>query len=203
MTNNDFLEEIKKEYERLNKEKNNIANEIRKLQENEFVKQHLELQDKMISLDLRQKELSGTVKKKQEYETCDHIWVVTSRSYDSYEGRKYLYHGCVKCGLDQRVLEIAEESGTKFFSDDDKLMYDVFKSQNYKKGKSTDIICDLELATAIYNKILEYYPDIDDKTAVKYLEIALEDIRNIEVSEKRKKNRAKRLGLRHDFNRWK
>ena len=66
MANNDFLEEIKKEYERLNKEKNNIANEIRKLQENEFVKQYLELQDKMISLDLRQKELSGTVKKKQE-----------------------------------------------------------------------------------------------------------------------------------------
>ena len=202
MANNDFLEEIKKEYERLNKEKNNIANEIRKLQENEFVKQYLELQDKMISLDLRQKELSGTVKKKQEYETCDHIWVVTSRSYDSYEGRKYLYHGCVKCGLDQRVLEIAEESGTKFFSDDDKMMYDFLKNHNCNNGKCTDIICDLELATAIYKKILEYYPNIDDNTAIKYLGIALDNVRNIEVSEERKMGRAKRLGLSKNFNRW-
>ena len=202
MVNNDFLEEIKAEYERLNKEKSNVAKEMSKLKENEIVKQYLELQDKMISLDLKQKELSGTIKKKQEYETCDHIWVVTSRSYDSYEGRKYLYHGCVKCGLDQRVLEIAEESGTKFFSDDDKLIYDVFKSQNYKKGKSTDIICDLELATAIYNKILEYYPNIDDDTAIKYLGIALDNIRNIEVSEERKMGRAKRLGLSKNFNRW-
>ena len=60
-------------------------------------------------------------------------------------------------------------------------MYDVFKSQNYKKGKSTDIICDLELATAIYNKILEYYPNIDDDTAIKYLGIALDNIRNIKI----------------------
>ena len=71
-----------------------------------------------------------------------------------------------------------------------------------KKGKSTDIICDLELATAIYNKILEYYPNIDDDTAIKYLGIALDNIRNIEVSEERKMGRAKRLDLSKNFNRW-
>ena len=39
MVNNDFLEEIKAEYERLNKEKSNVAKEMSKLKENEIVKQ--------------------------------------------------------------------------------------------------------------------------------------------------------------------
>ena len=46
------------------------------------------------------------------------------------------------------------------------------------------------------------FSDIDDKTVIKYFEIALDDIRNIEVSDERKKSRAKRLGLSKDFNRW-
>ena len=62
MVNNDFLEEIKAEYESLSKEKSNVAKEMSKLKENEIVKQYLALQDELINLDLKQKELSGTIK---------------------------------------------------------------------------------------------------------------------------------------------
>ena len=72
---------------------------------------------------------------------------------------------------------------------------------DYNKGIHSNEICDIKLAKAIYSRIKETHPDIDDETARKYFEIALNDIRNIKVSEKRKINRAKRLSL-GKFNNW-
>ena len=82
-------------------------------------------------------------------------------------------------------------------------MASVLEEHDYNDDSDINIVCDKELAMALYKKIREYHPDIDDKTVIKYFEIALDDIRNIEVSDERKKSRAKRLGLRRDFNRWK
>lgn len=82
-------------------------------------------------------------------------------------------------------------------------MYDYLRKNNCRiKGIETEIACDLDLAQAIYSKIKEAHPDIDDKTAIKYFEIALGDIRNIKVNENRKINRAKRLLLEPSFTRW-
>ena len=66
----------------------------------------------------------------------------------------------------------------------------------------TKLVCNLDLAKAIYSKIKEAHPDIDDETARKYFEISLDDIRNIKVNDERKKSRAKRLSLNPDFNKW-
>ena len=38
--------------------------------------------------------------------------------------------------------------------------------------------------------------------AIKYFKVALDDIRNIKVSDERKTGRAKRLSLNHKFRRW-
>lgn len=85
-------------------------------------------------------------------------------------------------------------------------MYDFLKSQpvfiDSMKGINTKIPCDLNLAKAIYSKIKKAHPNIDDKTATKYFEIALDNIRNIPVNEERKINRARRLSLFSNFNRW-
>ena len=70
------------------------------------------------------------------------------------------------------------------------------------KGVETEVACDLDLAQAIFSKIKEVHPDIDDTTAIKYFEIALDDIRNIKVSDERKVGRAKRLSLKPEFKRW-
>ena len=69
-------------------------------------------------------------------------------------------------------------------------------------GLETKVICNIDLAQAICKKIREVYPDIDDKTLVKYFEIALDNIRNIEVSNERKMSRAKRLLLKPNFKKW-
>ena len=61
---------------------------------------------------------------------------------------------------------------------------------------------DLDLAKAIYSKIKESHPDIDDETARKYFEIALDNIRKIKVNDERKVSRAKRLSLSPKFNKW-
>ncbi len=82
-------------------------------------------------------------------------------------------------------------------------MASFLKEQSFVNDADINTVCDRELAIALYKKIREYHPDIDDKTVIKYFEIALDDIRNIEVSDERKKSRAKRLGLSKDFNRWK
>ena len=42
----------------------------------------------------------------------------------------------------------------------------------------------------------------NDLIAIKYFEIALDNIRNIDVSDERKVNRAKRLALMPSFNKW-
>lgn len=70
------------------------------------------------------------------------------------------------------------------------------------KGFETNIVCDLNLAQAIYSKIKQAHPNIDDETSMKYFETTLNDIRNIKVSEERKVSRAKRLSLHPNFTRW-
>lgn len=82
-------------------------------------------------------------------------------------------------------------------------MYEFMKTHpSYRRGIYTKISCNLNLARAIYSKIKEAHPDIDDETATKYFKVALTNIRNTEVSDKRQKDRAKRLSLSPKFNSW-
>lgn len=117
--------------------------------------------------------------------------------HDSWEGRVYKSCGCIKCGLDDSVLD----KKRKWLSFHQKIMYDYLK-EKYLKGYKTEIACDLDLAQAIYSKIKEAHSDIDDEMAIKYFKVALDDIRNIKVSDERKTSRAKRLSLNHKFRRW-
>ena len=129
---------------------------------------NFDLYNKNEQLVCQQKDLYKQMKI-DEYSFCNHIWVNTLHDYDSFEGRSYNYHGCIKCGLDQRVFYLSEQ---------------------YR---------DLDLAKAIYSKIKEAHPDIDDETARKYFEIVLYNIRENKVSDERK---AKRLSLSPEFNKW-
>ena len=83
-----------------------------------------------------------------------------------------------------------------------KIMYNYMQDNYYDRGLHSERFCDLDLAMSIYRKIKEAHPDIDDKTALKYFEIALDNIRNIKVNDERKESRAKRLSLSNKFNKW-
>ena len=131
------------------------------------------------------------------YENCNHLWGISMDEYGEYD------YVCVKCGLNYKSLRLTNRGKENSLSFDERVMASVLKERSFVNDADINIVCDRELAMAIYKKIREYYPDIDDKTVIKYFEIALNDIRNIEVSDERKKSRAKRLGLSKDFNKWK
>ncbi len=135
--------------------------------------------------------------KQQNYETCNHILVYSKIEYDRYEGRTYKSRGCIKCGLDNSILD----TNIDFLHSKEKIKY-TYLRKKYLTGIETKVTCDLDLARAIFSKIKEAHPKIDNKTAIKYFEIALDNIRNIKVNEDRKVNRAKRLSLSPDFKRW-
>ena len=196
MISKNDLEYIRADFSDIDKEYRNIEKEIWGLEENPIVKKYIELQAKKNALATKRKNLYGLMKY-GEYENCNHLWGISMDEYGEYD------YVCVKCGLNYKSLRLTNRGKEDSLSFDERVMASVLKGQSFVNDADINIVCDIELAMALYKKIREYHPDIDDKTAVKYLEIALEDIRNIEVSEKRKKNRAKRLGLRHDFNRWK
>ena len=196
MISKNDLEYIRADFSDIDKEYRNIEKEIWGLEELPIVKKYIELQAKKNALATKRKNLYGLMKY-GEYENCNHLWGISMDEYGEYD------YVCVKCGLNYKSLRLTNRGKEDSLSFDERVMASVLKGQSFVNDADINIVCDIELAMALYKKIREYHPDIDDKTAVKYLEIALEDIRNIEVSEKRKKNRAKRLGLSKDFNRWK
>lgn len=192
MANDNDLEIV---YTDMTKDINDIDKEIWNLEDNPYVKKYLELQEQRKKLDLLRRNTYKLIKYNK-YKNCNHLWIVTRDSYDEYD------YACFKCGLTKKVNRLVGRGKEDILTYDEKIMRKILETHNYKAGININAVCNLELASAIYRKIMEYNPDIDDKTAVKYLEIALDNIRNIEVSEERKMGRAKRLGLSKNFNRW-
>lgn len=190
------MSNLKKEYDELIELRKNIIEEIKVLEENEIVKKHLEIKKQNENLYEKQLDLYKKIKY-EEYESCKHILVYTEIDYDKYEGRTYRSYGCIKCGLDNSILK----QERKWLTFPQMIMHDYLK-EKYLNGSKTKIACDLELAQAIYSKIKEENPDIDDETAIRYFEIALDNIRSIKVSDERKINRAKRLSLEPSFKKW-
>ena len=193
---------LKEQYDKILLERKELITQINELAEDEKVKLYFELCKKNDQLTNQQKDLYKQMKV-EEYSSCDHIWVNTLHDYDSGEGRSYNYHGCIKCRLDQRVFHLREQyHGLDCFTLEQRVMYDYMYGGAYRSGIDTKVLCDLDLAKAIYSKIKESYPDIDDETARKYFEIALDKIRKIKVNYERKVSRAKRLSLGSKFNKW-
>lgn len=186
----------KKEYIELVEKRNKIIKELKLFEQEEIVKKHMQLVEE--NKDLYDKQLSlYRLMKEEEYNSCKHVLVYSRIDYDRYEGRSYEYSGCIKCGLDNSVLDSNKGS----FSFDEEIMYSSLRKQ-YLTGTHTKILCDLALAQAIYSKIKQAHPNIDDETAIDYFTVALNDIRNIKVSDDRKVKRAKRLSLNSNFRRW-
>ena len=185
---------IKKEYEKIILERKDILDRIRALAEDEKVKEYFSLCKQSEELASQQIDLYKKIKI-EDYSLCNHVWVTTGMEYDRWEERREVYCGCIKCGLDQSVFIKLDNAGYKNLSYKDQVMCDFLKGRCNLNGINTELCCDLDLANAIYLKIKEKHPNIDDETAVKYLNVALNDMRYIEVSDKRKEKRAKRLSL--------
>ena len=196
MISKNALECIRADFSDIDEQYRNIEQEIWGLEETSIVKKDLGLQKKKSELATKRKNLYSLMKY-GEYENCEHLWGLSMNEYGEYDCF------CVKCGINDKTMKLSNRGKEDSFSFDERVMASVLEEHDYNDDSDINIVCDRELAMALYKKIREYHPDIDDKTVIKYFEIALDDIRNIEVSDERKKSRAKRLGLRRDFNRWK
>lgn len=193
------MSDIRKNYEEMLSEMKKINSRLEELMEDKQVQEYLALDGRRMELEPELLNLH-TDRKKEEFSKCSHIWIPVSKNVDYYEGRSDIDYGCMKCGLDQRVLSA---SYPKFLSVDDKIMYNYLR-QHYAihQGIKSHTLCDLDLARSMYSKIVEYHPEIDDVTALKYFEIALDNMRNIRVNDDRKESRVKRLMLKPGFHNW-
>lgn len=180
-----------------------IKERINELEENDDVKEYRSKCELLEDLTAVKQGLYEQLKKER-YKECNHIWVISQTDYDRHEGRTHRYYGCAKCGLDERVYYLLDQGlRLEELTPKQKIMYDfMYNNSQYRGGLLSKYECDLSLAKAICKKIIEAYPNIDNDTLRKYFEIALDNIRNIKVSEERKVSRAKRLSLEPNFDNW-
>lgn len=187
------MRKAKKEYEELLARRRHIKEQLELLMKDSSIQTYISLCKEDSELKSLQEELYRKMKLEQ-YAKCKHIWIkVSDRTF-------YGSYGCIKCGLDGRVYDRVHY---KEFDVDEEIMFDYICDNPSSKENAIEVLCDLELARAIYAKIKERHPYIDDITARKYFEIALDNIRQIKVSPERQQSRAKRLNLKKDFKNWK
>ena len=176
------------EYNKAIEQRKRIKKEIRILEQDKNVKKYIELK-KVLNDNLYN----------EQYNSCNHVLVYSKVYYNEFSGKSIKRCGCIKCGLDESLLDKKREE----LSFNSKIMYDFLKEHyGVIEGYNTDNMCDLSLAKAIYFKIKDNYPNVNDMLAVKYFEIALDNIRNIKINDERKNSRARRLLLKSKFNKW-
>lgn len=189
-----------KEYQDIVEERKDIIMELKQLEKDENVQKYIKLKEENEKL-LEQQIVLDTNIRANVYKDCEHVFVTSRVVYNDYLNSRGLYRcGCIKCGLDQRVLDCDRA----WLSYGDRIMYDCLTSNPnmLHRGIKAPIACDLELARAIYCKIKDAHPDIDDKTLIKYFDIALTNIRSKEPNHEQETNRAKRLQLHPSFRNW-
>lgn len=138
-------------YEELKKEERNILE-----QESSLFKRKRILYNKLKRL------------KNIEYDNCRHIFVVTHQEYDYYEGRRYIRRGCIKCGLNQVLLDAQHT-----LSMEEEIAREYLCSSVQMTGLISDAYCDLDLGHSLYQKIKEAHPDFSDEEVLSVFEIML------------------------------
>lgn len=197
---------LESKYENISNRLKKISNELMSFEKEnaDILKKYDELQNesKKIYGEYRAIHKQVLIKK---YNNCNHLMIRSHIERDySYGGKSSATRTCLKCGLDEIVNDNYYYYG--FISEDEAEAMKTYIKNNhfgyFDRSVASNEICDSELACAIYQKIKEINPDIDDDTAIKYWEIALENIRKKNITEEQKEHRAKRLSLHRDFKRW-
>lgn len=173
-----------------------LLEEIEIMKKEDSVVKYCHLLEKRESLDEKIRTIY-IQKKLQEYNSCNHLWVEMPG-----EEHSPIYVnavGCVKCGIDTGIRRRKKMEDMNL---EEQAIMEYSKVGINRSFDFVNVVCDLNLGRAIFNKINEQYPGLDNRTLAQYFVTALKDIRNIKVNEERQKNRAKRLGLDKKFKNW-
>ena len=157
------MEDLKKEYDEVTKERGEVAESIKKLKTYKSVIKYLKLCKRANELSSKQTELYDKMLVKR-YSECNHIVVMSSVEHDYMEGRSYRYYGCIKCGLDSTVAN--RGYGLNYEEDRMLKVMNKYKVYGAYTGINTGIACELSDGKALYQEIIEKNKDLTDKEIV-------------------------------------
>lgn len=153
------------------------------------------------------KELLKTIldqKKAKEYEQkktacfdqCNHILIHTS-----FNSEGLSRCGCIKCGLDNAILDRYKGYDWNNFDIktqlDDLIMLNYLKSHTLKGRMILPYHCDSKIANEMYNSIQRKHPEIGENETLKYFLKALNNMIHKKSTDKIKLRRAERLRVDH------
>lgn len=153
-------------YNKLLSDLKDIELEKSALEKDETVKRYLQLKKDIIKLQNKKVKIYKEMKY-QEYDKCNHILIYSKIENDPHESRTYKYRGCVKCGLDESVLDA---DYTLSFEEQIKYDYLISKGIRYIHGIQTDVVNNLDEAQKYYQLLKTNNPDINDEEFVRYFE---------------------------------
>lgn len=199
------METLEIKYNKLLEQIKNINEKIDRLEKDPKVIKYLNLKKSHSDLIRKYKSLFTELRQK-EFSSCRHIWIPVYSEYDPHEGRRSIYYGCIKCGLNENIAR----NYRIFFNHkierplEEKVIYDYLYAYPDTRfiGTHLNIRGDFNLIRNVYLKIKENHPNIDDKSLITYIRHALKCINDIKISEERQINRAHRLSLSKNFKNW-
>lgn len=172
----DDIEEKKEIYKKILETRSKNFEEIKKLEEINGVIEYLRLNEENKNLYIMQKKLYEEIKI-HDYESCDHILVVSHVSLENgYGARRCDYKGCIKCGCDEYVKEKSN------LSIDEKIMLKYLRSLQFNElsGKQYKIYCErghdiFTKAVDEYKKLKNINDDLDEDSILDMLKVYVEN----------------------------
>ena len=159
-----YMKDLVNQYNKLLEEGSTINNELNILKENESVKRYLELCKAREDNYSKNNEVYKKILRKR-YQTCNHVLVESYyKNYGDYEGRSYHYYGCIKCGLDESVLD----SEYDCFTIEEKVMKELMSDTyfDYINGIRTGISYDLSKSRYLYEEIKNNNPGLSEEALI-------------------------------------
>ena len=190
------MSKLQDEFDKVTDEIKRKREEKKELEKDEKIKKYLDLKELLEELNTKQYELSKSIQK-DIYDKCKHIIVDI---HEVHTGSILLFHGCVKCGLTDKI--IYDRNNKEYLEFEEMVMLEYLNNDHKKiTGINNGISADLELAKAVYNDIEVKHPQYSDVDKARSLREALENIQN-NTDVISKPGLARKLGLKPDFNYW-
>lgn len=110
----------------------------------------------------------------EEYDNCNHILIYSKIKNDSSNGYIHSYQGCIKCGLDESVID------KNNLTHDEQIKYDYLKCKGIRNlhGIKIDVDEDLSIVQKLYMLIKKEHPTISDDIVVQYLEYIMNNAKS-------------------------
>ena len=197
------LEELIDEKESVKEEITDISKQIEELTKNDAVIEYLLLCSEIDDLYDKEHSLCDDIRT-QRILNCDHIFVNERINYSqefSPEKQRYVNIPasselkCIKCSLNaKRILRPGKEMLTHLVSRNSVIISDYAKTIKLRSFEPLQYPS-FDLGSAVYQRILERNPDIDEETAKRYYESAMRNIIGKDMPKAKHIDRAKRLNF--------